>query len=175
MTRCMASSPPISTGMRSMWWIPPTWMQHKPLRSSARAWKRANCRFDRYDQQDSQKGVLPHFRWSGCRDLNSGPSVPQTGRAEPGPFHTGRKQRHDTVPDTGCRLRTTAGGPDRARNVTRRVTRAVPNRVCREDNRRRFEPDQGRLAGCVPPSVRPARSQNEDHQDNSRSANRAPV
>ena len=63
---------------------------------------------------------------SGCRDLNSGPSVPQTGRAEPGPFHTGRKPRHDTVPDTGCRLRTTAGGPDRARNVTRRVTRAGP-------------------------------------------------
>ena len=63
---------------------------------------------------------------SGWGDLNSRPSVPQTGRAEPKLLHTVRKPRHDTVPDAGYRCRTTAGGPDRARNVTRRVTRAGP-------------------------------------------------
>ena len=31
----------------------------------------------RPDQQDSQKGLLRRFRWSGWGDLNSRPSVPQ--------------------------------------------------------------------------------------------------
>ena len=54
--------------------------------------------------------------------MNLRPSVPQTGRAEPELFHTGRNSRHDTVPDTGSHLRTTADGPERVRNVTQGVT-----------------------------------------------------
>ena len=46
----------------------------------------------------------------------------QTGRAEPKLFHTGRNSRHDTVPNTGSHLRTTADRPDRVRNVTQGVT-----------------------------------------------------
>ncbi len=35
-----------------MWWIPPTWMQHRPLRLSTRRWRRANYALGKGDQQD---------------------------------------------------------------------------------------------------------------------------
>jgi len=62
------------------------------------------------------------YELSGWGDLNSRPSVPQTGRAEPKLLHTVRKPRHDTIPDAGYRCRSTASGPDPGRNVTRDVT-----------------------------------------------------
>ena len=65
------------------------------------------------------------FFLSGWGDLNSRPSVPQTGRTEHGLFHTGRNPRHDRALTTGGHRAHTAGGPDPDRNVTSRVTRDV--------------------------------------------------
>ena len=64
------------------------------------------------------------FMWSDCRDLNSGPSVPQTVPAKSNPFPARQEPRNDGLPTTGGACRNTPGGPKSKRNVTRGVTRA---------------------------------------------------
>ena len=51
--------------------------------------------------QPPEMGFYLGFYRSGCRDLNSGPSVPQTVPAKSNPFPARRNLRNDRVPTTG--------------------------------------------------------------------------
>ena len=76
-------------------------MQHRPLRLCARAWKRANCRFDRHDQQDSQKGLLSYLtNWPRpARSANAGVQQPLWS-GDTGEITTGVTLKASTTADS---------------------------------------------------------------------------